>query len=119
MKHKEREQTQKQIEDAIHGILGEHLHSVSFCYYQGGRDVIVSYEDFKTESEVKGEIRKLLNGKWRVVVERTYSNESIINAMLGIYQANRVAIVDLKNGELKPYTARCYVNNLLSQKCFS
>ena len=119
MKPEERKQIQKQIEDAIRSILGDHFISVDFCYYRGGRGIVVTYEDFKPEAEVKEEITKVIEGRWRIITVREFSNENIMHTMLGIYKENRVAVVDQENGELKPYTVQAYVNRMMSQKYFS
>ena len=115
MKQKERKQVQKQIEEAIRGILGEHFINVDFCYYRGGKGIIVTYEDYKPEASVKEEIAKAIEGRWRIIVEREYSNENIMHTMLGVYKENRVAVVDCENGELKPYTVQAYVNRIMAK----
>ena len=115
MKQKERKQVQKQIEEAVRGILGDHFISVDFCYYRGGKGIIITYEDYKPEVSVKEEIAKAVEGRWKIITVREYSNENIMHTMLGVYKQNRVAIVDQVNGELKPYTVQAYVNRIMSK----
>lgn len=38
----------------------------------------------------------------------------VVEAMLLLYRANKVAIVDMENGELRPYTIRDYVDQKAS-----
>ena len=115
MKQNERKQMQKRIEEAVRGILGTHFISVDFCYYRGGKGIVVTYEDYKPEAEVKEEIMKVIEGRWKIITVREFSNENIMHTMLGIYKQNRVAIVDQVNGELKPYTVQAYVNRIMTE----
>ena len=115
MKQTERKQVQRQIEEAVRGILGDHFISVDFCYYRGGKGIVVTYEDFKPEAEVKEEITKVIEGRWKIITVREYSNENIMHTMLDIYKENRVAVVDVENGELKPYTVQAYVNRMMAK----
>lgn len=118
MKQTERKQVQRQIEEAVRAILGDHFISVDFCYYRGGKGIVVTYEDYKPEAEVKEEITKVMEGRWRIITVREFSNENIMHTMLGIYKQNRVAVVDQENGELKPYTVQGYVNGIMDGKYF-
>ena len=48
--------------------------------------------------------------------KKPFSEEEsfVVEAMLLLYRANKVAIVDMENGELRPYTIRDYVNQKAS-----
>lgn len=116
MKQKERQQKQEQVEATIRKIFGEHLLDVSFHYYRGGRSISINYEDLKPEQEMRSELKLAVIGKWNFVLLRKFSAKNVMNTMLDLYNKNRVAVVDMKNGELKPFTIQAYVNGLMAVK---
>lgn len=115
MKPKEREKNEGRIKDALRELFGEHLISVEFLYYRGGREISVIYEDFKPYTETRFLIRSILQGKWSLVLHRNHSTERIKSALFDVYNHNHVAVVDMKNGELKPYTIRNYIHALMNE----
>lgn len=116
MKQNERQQKQKQAEAVVRKIFGEHLLDVSFHYYRGGRSIFINYEDLKPEQEMRSELKRAVIGKWNFVLLRKYSTKNVMNTMLDLYNKNRVAVVDIKNGELRPFTIQAYVNGLMAVK---
>ena len=116
MKAKERERNERTIKDTLREILGSHLISVDFLYNRGRKNILVTYEDFKPFLEVQSLILKSLQGKWNLTLIRNYSNEQIKNTLFEVYSENRVAVVDMVNGELKPYTIRNYIHDLMAKK---
>jgi hypothetical protein len=118
MKPKEREKNERRIEDALREMFGRHLVGVEFWYHRGGRGIFVTYEDFKPYEEVQTMIRDILQGRWKLTLQRIYSNERIKDTLFDVYNKNRVAVVDMVNGELKPYTIRNYIHNLMMKREF-
>ena len=116
MKPKEIEKNEKLIEDMLREIIGHHLVSVDFWYRRGSRCIFVTYEDFKPYLEVQAMVRKVLQGKCNLTLIRNYSNEQIKNTLFEVYSENKVAVVDMVNGELRPYTIRNYIHDLMSKK---
>lgn len=116
MKPKEREKNERHIEDALREVFGRHLVSVEFWYHRGGRGIFVTYEDFKPYVEAQTMIRDILQGRWKLTLQRIYSNERIKNTLFDAYNKNRIAVVDVENGELKPYTIRNYIHNLIMKE---
>ena len=116
MKPKEREKNERRIEDALREMLGHHLVGVDFWYHRGSRGIFVTYEDFKPYEEVQTMIRDILQGKWELTLHRIYSNKLIKDTLFDVYNANRVAVVDMVDGELKPYTIRNYIHGLMAKK---
>lgn len=49
-------------------------------------------------------------------MRRVYSNKLIKDTLFDVYNKNHVAIVDMVNGELKPYTIRDYIHNLIMKE---
>lgn len=113
MKPKERIRNERRIENALREIFGCHLASIEFGYYRGGRKIYVAYEDFKPYDETRALVRDVLQGKWNLILRRSYSSEYVKNTLLEIYNKNRIAVVDVVNGELKPYPIRVYVLNMM------
>ena len=116
MKPKEREKNERRIKDALREVFGCHLVNVEFWYHRGGRGIFVIYEDFKPYLEAQSMIRDMLQGRWKLTLQRIYSNERIKDALFDVYNENRVAIVDIENGKLKPYTIRNYIHNLIMKE---
>ena len=116
MNSKERKRNEQRIEDALRELFGRHLVSIEFEYYRGGREISVTYEDFKPYAEARALICEVLQGKWMLFLHRNYSNERIKNALFDMYNLNRVAVVDVENGNLKPYTIRNYIYGLMDKK---
>ena len=116
MKTKEREKNERRIEDALREVFGRHLVSVEFWYHRGGRGIFVTYEDFKPYVEAQTMIRDILQGRWKLTLQRIYSNERIKDTLFDVYNKNRAAVVDVVNGELKPYTIRNYRHGLMAKK---
>ena len=118
MKPKEREKNERRIEDALRELFGRHLVGVEFWYHRGSRGIFATYEDFKPYEEVQTMIRDILQGRWKLTLQRIYSNERIKDTLFDVYNKNRVAVVDMVNGELKPYTIRNYIHNLMMKREF-
>lgn len=109
MKRTERRQQEQEIEAMLRTILGDSFKEVDFCYYRKNRGMLVTYEDFKPEKDLLEEIRQAVGSEWNVVLKREYSDLAIMMAMLKMFKKNRVAIVDIEEGELRPYQIREYV----------
>lgn len=45
------------------------------------------------------------------------TEEQIIQTLLHLYRNNRVAVVEMRNGELKPYTIADYVDRMAEKLC--
>ena len=116
MKQNERQQKQEQAEAAIRKILGKHLLDIDFHYYRGGRTLFVTYEDCKSEQDTRQLLKRAVTGKWNIVLRRGFSNKNVMNTMLDMYHQNRVAVVDMVNGELMPYGIRDYVDGRMAAK---
>lgn len=109
MTKKERRQQEQAAETVLRDIFGESFKEADFCYYRGKKAVLVTYEDFKPEDEAKRMAVDALGSGWNVGVKREYSDLAIMMAMLKMFKQNRVAIVDVEEGELRPYEIREYV----------
>lgn len=109
MKPKEKRQQEQQVREVLEDFFGEAYREADFCYYRGKKAVLVTYEDFKPEEEVKQSLCELLGSEWRVVVKRVFSDLTVMLTLLKLYKENRVAVVDRVDGELRPYTIREYV----------
>lgn len=116
MKPKEREKNERRIEDALHELFGRHLVGVEFWYHRGSRGIFVTYEDFRPYEEVQTMIRDILQGRWKLTLQRIYSNKLIKDTLFDVYDANRVAVVFMVDGELKPYTIQNYIHGLMAKK---
>ena len=116
MKPKEKRLQEQKIREALEDFFGEAYKGADFCYYRGKGGVLVTYEDFKPESEVKEEVCELVGDGWNVVLKREFSDLTVMLTMLKLYKENRIAIVDVINGELTPFQVRVYVNMLMSEK---
>lgn len=116
MKPKEKKRMEQDIRIALHGYFGDSLREVDFCYWRDSRGVLVTYQDFKPESDIKEEVSALVGDGWRVVLKREYGELTIMLTLLKLYKENRVAIVDEINGELRPYQIRHYVYWLLNKE---
>lgn len=113
MKPKEREKNERHIENALREIFGRHLVAVEFCYRRGSRKIFVTYKDLKPYVEIQGMIRKTLKGRWIIIPRCVYSNKLIKDTLFDVYNKNRIAVVDMVDGELKPYTIRNYIHGLI------
>lgn len=109
MTKKERRQQEQKVRGILEDFFGEAYKEADFCYYRGNKAVLVTYEDFKPEEEVKQKLCELLGSGWKVVVKREYSDLAIMMAMLKMFKQNRVAVVDEVDGELRPFQIRHYV----------
>lgn len=45
------------------------------------------------------------------------TEEQLIQTLLHLYRSNRVAVVEVRNGELKPYTIVDYVDKMAEILC--
>lgn len=116
MKPKEKRQQEQEIREALEDFFGEAYKEADFCYYRGKKGVLVTYEDFKPEREVKEKVCELVGDGWNVVLKREFSDLTVMLTMLRLYKENRIAVVDVINGELTPYQVRVYVNMLMAEK---
>ena len=116
MKPKKREENERCIKNALREILGRHLIGVEFWYQRGSKKIFVTYKDFKPHIEIEPIIRKVSREKWSIILRRVYSNKLIKDTLFDVYNKNHVAIVDMVNGELKPYTIRDYIHNLIMKE---
>lgn len=116
MKLKERREQERKLEDALRGIFGASFKEADFCYHRGKKGLLVTYEDFKPESELKPVVQEAVGSEWRVVLKREFSDVAIMLTLLKLYKENRVAVVDIIDGELRPYQIRQYVNWMLTGK---
>ena len=109
----ERKQMERQAEAALRQCLGDNFREVDFCYWRGSKSMLVVYEDYKSESEAKREVMEAVGPEWKVVVKREFSDMTVMLTMLKLYKENRIAVVDVEEGELRPYEVRAYVNRLM------
>lgn len=116
MKPKEKQQQEQKVREALEDFFGEAYKEADFCYYRGKKGVLVTYEDFKPERDVKEKVCELVGDGWNVALKREFSDLTVMLTMLRLYKENRVAIVDVVDGELKPYQVRVYVNMLMAEK---
>ena len=105
-----------QVEAKIRGCLGNNFKEVDFCYWRGRKSMLVVYEDYKPEDEAKREVTEAVGSEWKVVVKREFSDVTVMLTMLNLYKENRIAVVDMEDGELRPYTVRAYVNLLMEMQ---
>ena len=113
MKRKERKLFEQRTEDALRGFFGRSFRSVEFCYFCGRGGMIVTYEDFKPEREIKEEVNRLVDEGFNVVLKREYSDLAVMLTMLKLYRENRIAIVDEWEGELRAFAVREYVLRMM------
>lgn len=116
MELKKRQQMQERIKFDILKIFRKHLLDIDFYYYRGGRTLFVTYEDFKPEQHARQLLKRVVTGKWNIVIRREFSSKNIMNTMLDMYRQNRVAVVDMVNNELVPFEIRDYVNGRMATK---
>lgn len=116
MTRKERRQMECQVEAKIRGCLGNNFKEVDFCYWRGRKSMLVVYEDYKPEDAVKSDVMEAVGPEWKVVVKREFSDVTVMLTMLNLYKENRIAVVDMEDGELRPYTVRAYVNRLMEMQ---
>lgn len=116
MKAKERKEQESRLEDVLRGIFGTSFKEADFCYHRGRKGLLVTYEDFKPESELNAVVQQAVGSEWRVVLKREFSDVSVMLALLKLYKENRVAVVDEVGGELRPFQIRHYVNWLLTRE---
>lgn len=114
MKPKEKRKQEQKIREALEDFFGEAYKGADFCYYRGKKGVLVTYEDFKPEREVKEKVCELVGDGWNVVLKREFSDMAVMLAMLKMYKENRVAVVDEVNGELRPFQIHRYVHWMLT-----
>lgn len=116
MTRKERKQFEQRTEEALRGFFGDSYRSAEFCYFRGRGGVLVTYEDFKPEHEIKDEVRQLVNENFNVVLKREYSDLTIMLTMLKLFKENRIAIVDEWNGELRVSQVREYLLRIMERQ---
>lgn len=116
MTRKERRNEEEIVRVALHQCLGNNFKEVDFCYWRGRKSMIVVYEDYKPEDEAKREVTEAVGLEWKVVVKREFSDVTVMLTMLKLYKENRIAVVDVEDGELRPYTVRAYVNRLMKMQ---
>ena len=74
--------------------------------------MFVTYKDCNPEAVVKREVMEAVGPEWKVV-KREFSDVTVMLTMLKLYKENRIAVVDVEEGELRPYAVRTYVNRLM------
>ena len=109
METKERHQQEQRIREALADFFGDSYREAEFYYSRTKKGILITYDDFKPEREIKEKVADIVGKDWNIVLKREFSDLTIMLTMLKLYKENRVVIVDAEDGKLKPYTIRAYV----------
>ena len=115
METKERHQQEQRIREALTDFFGNSYREAEFYYSRTKKGILITYDDFKPEREIKEKVADIVGKDWNIVLKREFSDLTIMMTLLKLYKENRVAIVGEEDGELKPYTIRAYVYKRMAE----
>ena len=115
METKERHQQEQRIREALTDFFGDSYREAEFYYSRTKKGILITYDDFKPEREIKEKVADIVGKEWNIVLKREFSDLTIMMTLLKLYKENRVVIVEMAAGNLKPYTIRMYVNGLMEK----
>lgn len=116
MKRDNKNREEQRVSEILQGIFNESLKDVEFCYWKNWKGIIVTYEDFKTEIELKEQVQQAVGDDWKVLLKRVYSDLSIMVAMLEVYEKNEISVIQGGADDVRVEKIRAYVNSILEKK---